>query len=115
MAEQGEQAGCSCPRVSPARSSRRQYRSAAAARDALSALADRNRGVVLTVIDLFGVERCMFGSNFPVDSLCASFDEIYDGFDAITADFSINDRLRLFYDNAVRIYAIPQAWLLHAG
>ena len=42
--------------------------------------ADRNRDVVLTVIDLFGVERCMFGSNFPVDSLCASFDEIYDGF-----------------------------------
>jgi predicted TIM-barrel fold metal-dependent hydrolase len=76
--------------------------------------ADGNRDVVLTVIDLFGVERCMFGSNFPVDSLCASFDEIYDGFDAITADFSIDDRLRLFHDNAVRIYAIPQAWLRHA-
>ena len=73
--------------------------------------ADRNRDVVLTVIDLFGVERCMFGSNFPVDSLCASFDEIYDGFDAITAGFSTDDRRRLFYDNAVRIYAIPRAWL----
>jgi predicted TIM-barrel fold metal-dependent hydrolase len=75
--------------------------------------ADRNRDVVLTVIDLFGVERCMFGSNFPVDSLCAGFDEIYDGFDAITADFSVGDRLRLFHDNAVRIYAIPRAWLRH--
>jgi predicted TIM-barrel fold metal-dependent hydrolase len=77
--------------------------------------ADRNRDVVLAVIDLFAVERCMFGSNFPVDSLCASFDEIYDGFDAITADFSTNDRLRLFHDNAVRIYAIPPAWLHNAG
>jgi predicted TIM-barrel fold metal-dependent hydrolase len=77
--------------------------------------ADRNREVVLTVIDLFGVERCMFGSNFPVDSLCARFDEIYGGFDAITADFSTDDRRRLFHDNAVRIYEIPQAWLHHAS
>lgn len=76
--------------------------------------ADRNRDVVLTVVDLFGTERCMFGSNFPVDSLCASFDEVYDGFDAITAEFSIDDRLRLFHDNAVRIYAIPRTWLLKA-
>jgi predicted TIM-barrel fold metal-dependent hydrolase len=75
---------------------------------------DRNRGVVLTVIDLFGIERCMFGSNFPVDSLCARFDEIYEGFDAITAGFSSDDRQGLFHDNAVRIYAIPPAWLHHA-
>jgi predicted TIM-barrel fold metal-dependent hydrolase len=74
----------------------------------------RNRDIVLTAIDLFGVERCMFGSNFPVDSLCASFDEIYDGFAAITSDFSIDDRRRLFHDNAVRIYAIPREWL-HYG
>lgn len=77
--------------------------------------ADRNREIVLTVIDLFGIERCMFGSNFPVDSLCARFDEIYEGFDAITANFSTDDRRRLFHDNAVRIYAIPQAWLHHAS
>ena len=71
----------------------------------------RNRDIVLAVIDAFGVERCMFASNFPVDSLCASFDEIYDGFAAITAESSANDRQRLFHDNAVRIYSIPQAWL----
>jgi predicted TIM-barrel fold metal-dependent hydrolase len=76
--------------------------------------ADRNREIVLTVVDLFGVERCMFGSNFPVDSLCARFDEIYEGFDVITANFSTDDRRRLFHDNAVRIYAIPQAWLHNA-
>ena len=36
-----------------------------------------NRDIVRTVIDLFGVERCMFASNFPVDSLCATFGEIF--------------------------------------
>lgn len=32
--------------------------------------AEANRGIVLSTIDLFGVDRCMFASNFPVDSLC---------------------------------------------
>ena len=70
-----------------------------------------NRDIVLATIDLFDVTRCMFASNFPVDGLCATFDDIYGGFDTITADFSSDDRRRLFHDNAVRIYAIPQDWL----
>ena len=73
--------------------------------------ADSNREVVLTTIALFGVDRCMFASNFPVDSLCASFDDIFDGFAAITSAFSPDERARLFHDNAIRIYAIPPAWL----
>jgi predicted TIM-barrel fold metal-dependent hydrolase len=73
--------------------------------------ADANRAVVMTTIALFGVDRCMFASNFPVDSLCASFDDIFDGFAAITRDLSPDERARLFRDNAIRIYAIPPDWL----
>jgi predicted TIM-barrel fold metal-dependent hydrolase len=76
---------------------------------------ERNREIVLGVIDVFGVERCMFASNFPVDSLCANFDDIYDGFDAITSGFSVSDRQRLFCDNAVRIYSIPRSGLRKAS
>ena len=65
---------------------------------------EANRAVVLTTIELFGAQRCMFASNFPVDSLCASFTEIFAGFDAIVADFSDAERRALFHDNAVRIY-----------
>jgi predicted TIM-barrel fold metal-dependent hydrolase len=65
---------------------------------------EANREVVLTTIELFGPQRCMFASNFPVDSLCASFTEIFAGFDAIVADFSDAERRALFHDNAVRIY-----------
>ena len=65
-----------------------------------------NRWIVLTAIELFGVERCMFASNFPVDSLCGSFDDIYRGFAAIVADFSETERRSLFADNARRLYAI---------
>lgn len=65
---------------------------------------ERNRDVVLRTIEIFGVERCMFASNFPVDSLCASFDEIFDGFKKITAEFSETDRRKLFHDNAAAYY-----------
>jgi predicted TIM-barrel fold metal-dependent hydrolase len=68
--------------------------------------AEVNRQIVLAAIELFGVERCMFASNFPVDSLCAGFDEIYRGFEAIVRDFSVDERHALFAANARRLYAI---------
>lgn len=68
--------------------------------------AERNREVVLTAIELFGAERAMFASNFPVDSLCATFAEIYDGFRGIAKDFGALEQRALFHDNAVRIYAM---------
>jgi predicted TIM-barrel fold metal-dependent hydrolase len=71
--------------------------------------AEANRGIVLTVIDLFGAGRAMFASNFPVDSLCATFGEIFGGFREIVADFSATDRRKLFCDNAIRIYDMGSA------
>jgi predicted TIM-barrel fold metal-dependent hydrolase len=62
------------------------------------------REVVLAAIELFGTQRAMFASNFPVDGLCASFSEIYSSFDEITRGFSDAERRALFHDNAVRIY-----------
>jgi predicted TIM-barrel fold metal-dependent hydrolase len=65
-----------------------------------------NGPVVRDAIRIFGVERCMFASNFPVDGLCATFDLIYSGFKAIVRDLPAADRRRLFHDNAVRIYRL---------
>ena len=67
---------------------------------------DANRRVVREVIELFGVGRCMFGSNYPVDSLCAPFQTIFDGFAACVADLSAQEQSQLFVDNARRIYRI---------
>jgi predicted TIM-barrel fold metal-dependent hydrolase len=66
--------------------------------------ADTNRPIVLDMIDAFGVERCMFASNFPVDSLVASFETIFGGLLAITGDFTDEERRALFHDNAIRTY-----------
>ena len=65
-----------------------------------------NREVVLSVIEIFGMQRAMFASNFPVDGLCASFDEIYSGFRQIVQGFAPLEQSALFHDNAVRIYAM---------
>jgi len=65
-----------------------------------------NREVVLSAIEIFGVARAMFASNFPVDSLCASFDQIYSGFLEIAASFSAAEQRALFHDNALRLYAM---------
>jgi predicted TIM-barrel fold metal-dependent hydrolase len=63
-----------------------------------------NGPVVLDAIRIFGADRVMFASNFPVDGLVASFETIFDGFDRITADFSDADRAAMFRENARRHY-----------
>jgi predicted TIM-barrel fold metal-dependent hydrolase len=64
------------------------------------------RPFVLTIIDLFGPERCMFGSNFPVDKLYSSFETLLDAFDTITSGFSESERDRLFAGTAQKFYRI---------
>lgn len=62
--------------------------------------------IVRDAIRIFGWERCMFASNYPVDRLCGSFNDIFDGFDALTSDLDEAARAGLFRDNARRIYAM---------
>lgn len=69
---------------------------------------EANRRVVLEVIDLFGVDRCMFGSNYPVDSLCSPYGAIFAAFEASVSGFSAAERSRLFVDNARRLYRIER-------
>lgn len=64
------------------------------------------RPIIRDLIEAFGVDRCMFASNFPVDSLVGSFDTIYSGFKSVTADLPHADRVKLFHDNAVRTYRL---------
>jgi predicted TIM-barrel fold metal-dependent hydrolase len=55
-------------------------------------------------IGAFGVDRCMFASNFPVDSMHGTFDELYDVFNLVTAGFDTESREKLFATNAERVY-----------
>lgn len=65
---------------------------------------DSIRRIVLETIDAFGPQRCMFGSNFPVDGLYSRYGEVFAAFDAIIDGFSGDDRATLFAGTARRFY-----------
>lgn len=67
---------------------------------------ESNRRVVLEAIEIFGIERCMFGSNFPVAGLRVGYRAQVAGLLKILSGFSSSDLQRLFKENAVRFYRI---------
>jgi predicted TIM-barrel fold metal-dependent hydrolase len=65
-----------------------------------------NGPVVRDAIRIFGFDRCMFASNFPVDRLCADFNTIFAGFMRIVRDLTPAEQRKLFYENAIRTYRL---------
>lgn len=65
-----------------------------------------NAPIIRETIAVFGVDRCMFASNYPVDRLAGSFGTIYGGFFAAVADRPAAEQLQLFHDNAQRVYRL---------
>jgi predicted TIM-barrel fold metal-dependent hydrolase len=66
-----------------------------------------NRPVVRDAMRIFGIERCAFASNYPVDGLVVTLRDIFLGFAAIVSDVSEAERDALFYGNAARLYRLP--------
>ena len=65
-----------------------------------------NGPVIRDAINIFGPERAMFASNFPVDGLAGSFQMIYGGFRAAVSNRPVEERRMLFHDTATRIYRL---------
>lgn len=63
-----------------------------------------NGPIIRETIDIFGIERCMFASNFPVDGLVADLDTLISGYKAALADLSLENQRKFFHDNAARVY-----------
>jgi predicted TIM-barrel fold metal-dependent hydrolase len=57
-------------------------------------------------IEKFGVERCMFESNFPVEKLANSYVIVWNAFKKLTQNYSPDERAALFHDTACRVYRI---------
>jgi predicted TIM-barrel fold metal-dependent hydrolase len=68
--------------------------------------AEANRPVVRDAIAIFGADRCMFASNFPVDSLAGAMSDIFAAFSEATGDSDAVVRRALFRDNAAALYRI---------
>jgi predicted TIM-barrel fold metal-dependent hydrolase len=61
---------------------------------------------VLACIEIFGIERSFFGSNWPVDRLYSSYGDVVDAYDEITTDFTPDERTALFSATAERIFRV---------
>ena len=57
-------------------------------------------------IELFGPQRCMFESNFPVDKQSCSYHVLWNAFKKIAADLSETEKSWLFHDTAVQAYRL---------
>jgi predicted TIM-barrel fold metal-dependent hydrolase len=67
---------------------------------------DSLRPWVLGCIEAFGVERSVFGTNWPVDRLYSSYGDVVNAYEEIIADFSAGEQEALFSKNAERIFRI---------
>ena len=65
-----------------------------------------HRDHILTAIDLFGPERCMFESNFPVDMNAISYVVLWNSFKRISEGFTPAERAQLFSATAQRVYRL---------
>ncbi len=59
-------------------------------------------------IDIFGPQRALFGSNFPVDGLMRGYDELWTAYTAACRRYSAAERAALFHDNAARLYRLAE-------
>jgi predicted TIM-barrel fold metal-dependent hydrolase len=69
-------------------------------------MAHAHREHILVAIELFGVSRCMFESDFPVSRIWTSCTVLWNAFKRITADFSEADKDALFRGVATRVYKL---------
>ncbi len=67
---------------------------------------DSIRRWVLASIETFGVERCIFGTNWPVDWLWSTYNNQIDAYTEIISGFSHDEQIALFSGNAEKLYRI---------
>ena len=67
---------------------------------------DELRPYVDHALELFGVDRMMFGSDYPVCLLASSYDRVLESFQDLLKDLSDDDRDKIFSKNAARFYRL---------
>jgi predicted TIM-barrel fold metal-dependent hydrolase len=67
---------------------------------------DSLRPYVLGCIEAFGVDRCVLGTNWPVDRLYSSYGDVLEAYETITSGLTDAEQTALFSGNAERIFRI---------
>jgi L-fuconolactonase len=72
-------------------------------------LAAHWRPYIETCIDLFGADRCLFESNFPVEKMGIGYAEFWNAMKMIVAGASHDEKRVLFSGTSERIYRLEAA------
>ncbi len=67
---------------------------------------DDLRPFVECVLDLFGAERLMFGSDYPVCLVAASYDRVLESLQEILKDLNAEEQKQIFAGNASKFYRL---------
>ena len=62
--------------------------------------------VVDETLAMFGAERCLFGSNFPIEKLWTTYERIITVMRECTSSLSASERRAVFHDTAQRTYRL---------
>ena len=62
--------------------------------------------IVIHVLDQFGPDRVVFGGDWPVCTLAATFRQWVEALRAVIANRPISEQQKLFHENATRIYRL---------
>ncbi len=68
--------------------------------------ADSLRPIIDHVLTCFGVERCMLGSNFPVEKGTASYTAVWQAYDELFSDLTEAECRALYHETARRAYRL---------
>ena len=69
-------------------------------------LAAANGPYYRAAIDLFGPDRCLFESNFPMDKRACGYGVLWNAHKKMVLDFSAGEKALMFHDVAARVYRI---------
>jgi L-fuconolactonase len=69
-------------------------------------LAKEWKPYIETCIEAFGVNRCMFESNFPVDSGCCTYPVLWNALKRVAQGYSAAEKTALFSGTAARVYRL---------
>jgi predicted TIM-barrel fold metal-dependent hydrolase len=58
------------------------------------------------VIQIFGVERTVYGSNFPLEKLHASYADFFAVYRTVMSEYTEDEQRKVFHDNAARFYRL---------
>lgn len=65
--------------------------------------------VIHAAVDMFGAERCLFGSNFPIEKLWTDYGALVAACRAALAEYQPQEQLLMLHDNAIRIYGLDRS------